>query len=130
MKKRERLETIETALKRVLTELIELRASVQVLPQTFMLSEQINDASLSTMVRSDAEALAENPLQSSLRQAVRTLGKALYREVGTVEEMREVAERVCVSDEINAVKRLAIVDSAWNGIGRGEDRWRSFVVMK
>jgi hypothetical protein len=114
---------IETALDRVLTELIELRASVQARPQTFMLSEQIMDASVSTMSRSDAEALAHDPLQSSLKQAIRTLGQALYAEVQTIEEMRDFAERVCGLDEVNAGKRIAVVDSAWHGIGRGDDRW-------
>jgi hypothetical protein len=78
---------------------------------------------LPARLETDAEELAKAPLPAALEQALRTLGRALYAEVQTTEEMRAVAERVCAVDQANAARLIAVLDGAWNGIGRGDDRW-------
>jgi hypothetical protein len=125
MKTSKHLKTIETALDRVLTELIEIRALEPVSPVKGRFVQELTRELLPTRLQSDARALAKSPVPAALKQAVRTLGNVAFEEVGSVLAMRALAERVCALDQGNYGRRIAIADSAWNGIGSGEYRWWS-----
>jgi hypothetical protein len=62
-----------------------------------------------------------DPVGSALRNAIVDLGEHIYKLLGSVEGMQEVCARVCGENQL----KLAIIDSAWNSIGEGDDRWWS-----
>ncbi|MHC2086461.1 hypothetical protein [Methylobacterium sp. CM6244] len=82
-------------------------------------------ASMPTREESEITALASDPIGAACRQAVRRLGQRLYDMRGSTEAMREVIDRAADHDPAHAGQRASIMDSAWNGIGEGSDRWWS-----
>jgi hypothetical protein len=64
-----------------------------------------------------AISLAGSPVEKGLKHSIRELGMLIHALVGD-DGMHEVAERVCGLDDANWSRRMAPLDSAWNGIGR------------
>ncbi len=69
--------------------------------------------------------LSEQPIRTALTNAIRRIGKTLWKLVG-LDGMIAVAERVCNrplaflghdQDGSDFSRQMAIVDSAWDGIG-------------
>ncbi|MGF3026701.1 hypothetical protein ACQVP2_28265 [Methylobacterium aquaticum] len=70
-------------------------------------------------------ALLRDPVEHALGTALSDLGRHLFSLTGTVEGMRQVCDRVAGLDPARASCRVSILDAAWNGIGRGDERWRT-----
>lgn len=63
-----------------------------------------------------AEALVANPVREAMARAVRDLGKRLH-EIGGMELMSDVCQRVADRDDANWGRRTDILDKRWDGVG-------------
>jgi len=63
-----------------------------------------------------ARSIAASPVEAGLKYAINELGKFIHAQVGDG-GMIEVAERVAGLDDGKWQRRMAPIDSAWNGIG-------------
>ncbi len=72
---------------------------------------------------SDLRALLREPVRTACKLAVRRLGERLFEILGSTNAMARCAERVAARDEADYQYRYDILDSAWDGIGAGNDRW-------
>lgn len=80
-----------------------------------------------TLDRIAVKEILADPVRGALRQAVRRMGRELYRLKGSTDAMIFSYDKVADmdDDEAKGARRAAIMDSAWNGIGEGDDRWWS-----
>jgi hypothetical protein len=69
--------------------------------------------------------LIRDPIGTACRAEIRRIGVELFRLTGSTGAMRKVAERVAERDPSKEGRRASIIDSAWNGIGEGNNRWWS-----
>lgn len=76
-----------------------------------------------TRAESALQALLRDPVEHALGTALADLGRHLFDLTGTVEGMREACDRVADLDPARASCRVSILDAAWDGIGRGDERW-------
>ena len=63
-----------------------------------------------------ARDLTYSPVEIGLKHSLKELGKLAFAIVGD-EKMLELAERICDLDPGNWGRRMAPIDSAWDGIG-------------
>lgn len=71
------------------------------------------------------EALTKDPVRAALREGVKRIGREIHRLGGGTGGMLDSLAKVVDLDPANAGRRGAIMDSAFNGIGTGDDRWWS-----
>lgn len=76
-----------------------------------------------TRLEFDARSLARQPIGTACRQAVRRLGQHLFDRLGSTDALRDVLERVAELTPADYGRRVAIMDHAWDGVGRQGDRW-------
>lgn len=69
-----------------------------------------------TPLQRRAAGLTRNPVGASARAAVGVLGERLH-ELGGVQAMTDVCERVAPLEPDRQERRTAIMDRAWNGVG-------------
>jgi hypothetical protein len=122
----ETLELIEQALEETLQELHRVRDKRAKKKRpgdrlSYWVEDECTASSEQILVLSE---MIVSPLQCSLRKQLHTIGCLLYREVKSTEHMRQVAEWVASLDVVNYEFRINALDSAFEGIGEGEDVWR------
>lgn len=88
-------------------------------------AESLERAARMTRLDLDVSDLLRGPVRAACRQAVRRLGERVYLIVGKAGHMSDVLERVADMVPAQYSHRATIIDSAWNGIGSGDDRWWS-----
>jgi hypothetical protein len=64
------------------------------------------------------------PVRSSLRNQLHAIGWLLFREVGSTQTMKDIAEWVAALDVDDYDFRIEALDCAFVGVGEGEDVWR------
>ena len=117
---------IENALADLLTAAIDDDARVmqtrsdRLVATPFRMPERI-----ATRAEIEISALLDQPVGAACRQSIRRLGFRLFEVTGSTDGMRDVGERAADQDPQRYGRRVAIVDSAWNGIGNETDRWWS-----
>lgn len=94
-------------------------------PQEPLECIMLDDLTLESVEIDRLRGIASNPVRCALRGAVKDIGRDLFRAAGNTDAMLEVLHRVANRDPVNAGRRGAIIDSAWNGLGEGTDRWWS-----
>lgn len=79
-----------------------------------------------TSAQRAASDFLDNPVGEAVRKAVTTLGRRLY-EIGGLQLMHDVLDRVAPLDPTKESRRIAIMDKRWDGIGRegGKSGWCS-----
>ncbi len=78
-----------------------------------------------TRAEIEISTLLNQPVGVACRLAVRRLGRHLFEVTESTDKMREVGERAADQDLQRYGRRVAMVDSAWAGIGSETDRWWS-----
>ena len=76
-----------------------------------------------TPAESAIQALLRDPVEHALGTALSDLGRHLFDITGAVDGMRQVCDRVAELDPAQASYRVSILEAAWDGIGRGDERW-------
>ena len=76
-----------------------------------------------TRAEMEVTQLLREPVYSALRIGIRRLGAETFKVTGGTDGMREVAERVADRVPGQYGRRLATMDSAWDGVGSDSDRW-------
>lgn len=69
-------------------------------------------------------AVTTNPVRAAMRLGVRRVAQVIYG-LGGMDALHDAMERVSAMDAANEGRRIAIMDSAFNGVGAGDDRWWS-----
>ena len=69
--------------------------------------------------------LVAQPIIMSLKRTLKEVGQLLYDRVGSTGELLKIAEQIADRDPDNYGRRMSPIDSAWNGVGADDDRWRS-----
>jgi hypothetical protein len=67
-------------------------------------------------------ATPRQPTSHALRDAIRKLGELLLELGGDIDAIRSSWYRIAELDPAHAGKRLAVMDSCWNGIGIGSGK--------
>ena len=78
-----------------------------------------------TRAEMELTQLLRQPVYFALRMAVRRLGERVFTVTGSTDGMREVADRIADMASKQSGRRLAMMDSAWDGVGSDSDRWWS-----
>jgi hypothetical protein len=86
--------------------------------------------SAATLLNTDQEILRQrdivtNPIVWSLKKTLHEVGQLIYDRVGSVNELLKIAEQIADRDPAHYSRRMSPLDSAWNGVGSGNDRWMS-----
>ena len=71
-----------------------------------------------------ARDIVGDPVSYALKRGIKTLGQTIY-DLHGMDVLGEVAERVCAKGVGDFQCRMSPVDSALNGVGRGNNRWWS-----
>ncbi len=118
------IEGIERALDALLTAMVEDDAKRAPAPLTAS-SIRFTDLDGPIPTRADMELrqLLRQPVYSACRIGVRRLGAQAFSVTGSTDGMREIAERVADRVSGQFGRRLAMMDSAWDGVGSDADRW-------
>lgn len=74
--------------------------------------------------RMNFRSVTTNPVRAALRLGVRKLAQEVYS-IGGMGAVHDAFERVTDMDAANEGRRMSIMDSAFNGVGSGDDRWWS-----
>lgn len=85
----------------------------------------IDDITLEGIEDSRLKGIVKDPVRYALRAALKETGRDMFKVVGSTDAMLDALHRVADRDPVNAGRRGAIMDSAWNGLGEGNDRWWS-----
>jgi hypothetical protein len=72
-----------------------------------------------------ARLIAKDPVEYALKSMMTSICQLLFDALGSTGSVYEVAERVCDRDPKNWSRRMSPIDSAFDGIGRGDDMWAS-----
>ena len=72
-----------------------------------------------------ARDIVKDPIEYALKQVMKEIGQLLFDALGSTNALREVADRICDRDPSKWGRRASPIDSAFNGVGRGKDRWWS-----
>ena len=67
--------------------------------------------------------LLQEPVYFACRLAVRRLGERLHAVAGGTAGMRHAAHCVANVHPIRGAPILSMLDSAWDGVGSGDDVW-------
>lgn len=76
-----------------------------------------------TRAEMEIAQILRQPVYSACRIGVRRLGAHAFAVTGSTDGMREVADRVADMAPAEAGRRLATMNSAWDGVGNDADRW-------
>jgi hypothetical protein len=72
----------------------------------------------------ELEGIARNPERRALRKQLNSLGKKLFRLMGSTDAMRDVADELASQKGRGGFQYQAgIIDHAWDGVGDDSDRW-------
>lgn len=91
---------------------------------------QFNMISAATLLNTDEDVLRQrdimaDPVVWSLKRTLKKVGQMIYIRVGSTDELVKIAEQVANCDPYRYARRMSPIDSAWNGVGSGNDRWWS-----
>jgi len=87
----------------------------------FMTGEQLINTSEEILRERD---IVQSPIIWALKRTLKDVGQMLYDRVGSTDKLLEIAEQIANRDPENYGRRMAPIDSAWDGVGSGHDRWR------
>jgi hypothetical protein len=73
--------------------------------------------------RAGRNPFLDDPTISALNDELAELGWHLYRLLGNIQEMEDVAEEIAMLVPRRADSRLSIIRGAWEGIGDGKEGW-------
>jgi hypothetical protein len=71
--------------------------------------------------RSSLEDIVEDAVVAALRKQLTSLGKQLYKLVGSTDIMGDIADEVAGDKHWHY--RIDLLSKNWDGIGSGDDRW-------
>ena len=71
------------------------------------------------------ESVINDPIRRALKEQLKDLGRRLFRLLGNIEEMLQVAEEVANLRPQKWEIRINIIDKNWDGIGAGTHFWRA-----
>lgn len=69
--------------------------------------------------------LVADPVGTALKRQLRSVGQAIYDRVGSSDKLVEIGETIANTNPRQYGTRMSPLDSAWNGVGSGNDRWWS-----
>lgn len=117
-------------IERALDELLKVAVSTKApwpprIERPVKLVELIDDHFSQTQAQRNATSLLDNPVGEAVRKGVTTFGKRLY-EIGGLQLMTDVLDRVAEMDPTKQSWRIDIMDKRWDGIGSegGRAGWR------
>jgi hypothetical protein len=71
-----------------------------------------------------ARDIVADPVDRALKKGIKELAQVVYDQFG-MDRLLQMAEHVCAKGRGGYGARMSPVDSALNGVGRGDDRWWS-----
>jgi hypothetical protein len=74
--------------------------------------------------RLELEDIIADPVRHALRKQLNGLGQRLYNLLGSTKPMPNLAEEIADLTP-RPDHAISIIDSAWNGVGKDNDRWWS-----
>lgn len=72
-----------------------------------------------------AQSIAADPVNYALKKMIREVGQLLFDALGSTDALAKAADRVAGHGPGGFGQRIAPIDSAFNGVGKGKDRWWS-----
>jgi hypothetical protein len=70
-----------------------------------------------------ARSIAANPVEYAIKKMMKEVGQLLFDRLGSLDALHKVVDRV--ADRGDWYRRIAPIDSAFNGVGKGNKRWCS-----
>lgn len=94
-------------------------------PQEPLRAIMLGDITMESIEADRLRGIVRDPIRYALRVTLKGIGRDLFKVVGSTDAMLESLHRVADRDPVNAGRRGAIIDAAWNGLGDDGDRWWS-----
>jgi hypothetical protein len=69
------------------------------------------------------DVVIRDPVRRALREQLKELGQRLFNLLGTTAGMDKIAEEIADFVPEHWSYRINIIDKAWDGVGKGNDRW-------